>query len=311
MQMESYIFQAGRKSFDFIRIPGVDHFEFQFLERYKGRVHEVKLSFREVLWVCDWMEKAPEIKGSFWKKRQERKPEIVIGKESNYSGSFLRIIAAGLGRAKEVIIPEIVENCGRGWLVGKIRRFSTEYNNEKKKPLKSYKEAAVIPPWPNLELKISHGSKDLGVDFVVEEDSCEGILRFLERCLVGRVGGLDFPIPSKDWLQNWVDQRWRTAGGVRVVDMNGKFFLFEFPSKEEAGRILREKNWYVQQEPLFLDKWDPVGCCHREGRKPGLWVFRCIRGGIRSLKQLVVAVEDSLEWMKHRRRETICDGPEF
>lgn len=58
------------------------------------------------------------------------------------------------------------------------------------------------------------------------------------------------------------------AGGVRVVDMNGKYFLFEFPSKDEAARILREKNWVVNNEPLLLDKWDPVGCCHREGRKP-------------------------------------------
>lgn len=50
--------------------------------------------------------------------------------------------------------------------------------------------------------------------------------------------------------------------------MSGKYFLFEFPSKEEAIRILKEKNWVVNQLPLFLDRWDPVGCCHREGRTP-------------------------------------------
>lgn len=53
-----------------------------------------------------------------------------------------------------------------------------------------------------------------------------------------------------------------------MVDMSGKYFLFEFPSKEEANRILKEKNWVVNQQPLFLDWWDPVGCCHRVGQEP-------------------------------------------
>lgn len=50
--------------------------------------------------------------------------------------------------------------------------------------------------------------------------------------------------------------------------MNGKFFLFEFPSKEEACRILKEKCWIVNQEPLLLDRWGLVACCHRDGGKP-------------------------------------------
>lgn len=74
-------------------------------------------------------------------------------------------------------------------------------------------------------------------------------------------------------MERWVDLRWKTAGGVRVVDMNGKYFLFEFPSKAEATRILREKKWVVNQEPLLLDRWDAVACCHREGRKPReVWI---------------------------------------
>lgn len=64
-------------------------------------------------------------------------------------------------------------------------------------------------------------------------------------------------------VQRWVDRRWKISGGVRVVDMNGKFFLFEFPSKVEARRILQEQNWFVNGEPLLLDRWDAAACCHR------------------------------------------------
>lgn len=90
---------------------------------------------------------------------------------------------------------------------------------------------------------------------MVEESSCDESLNFLDWCLVGRVGNLECPIPSRMDLQKWVDQRWKSAGGVRVVDMSGKYFQFEFPSKEEAERIMMKKSWVVNDLPLFLDRW--------------------------------------------------------
>lgn len=41
---------------------------------------------------------------------------------------------------------------------------------------------------------------------MVKEDSFEGYLNFLDRCLVGRVGSLDCPIPSRPEIQRWVDR---------------------------------------------------------------------------------------------------------
>lgn len=107
----------------------------------------------------------------------------------------------------------------------------------------------------------------------VEEKSVAGNEIFLERCLVGRVENLECPIPSRSEVQKRVDLRWRMAGGVRVVDMNEKYFLFEFPSKEEAARILQKKDWVLNQMPMFLDRWNAVGCCHCEDRKPEVaWI---------------------------------------
>lgn len=111
------------------------------------------------------------------------------------------------------------------------------------------------------------------MDLQIDEVSCSKELQFLERCLVGRVGDLDCPIPSRLELQRWVDRRWKSAGGVRVVIMNGKFFLFEFPLKEEASRILMQKNLVFDNNPLLLDRWNPVACCHRDGRTPKVaWI---------------------------------------
>lgn len=125
------------------------------------------------------------------------------------------------------------------------RRNSQTSHRAKKNSEKTFKEAADIPAWPNLSLKISSNLRQSEVDFVVDDKSCDGNLDFLDRCLEGKVGDLECPIPHRLELQRWVDSRWRTAGGVRVVDMSGRYFLFEFPSKEEAYRILREKTGFL------------------------------------------------------------------
>lgn len=235
--------------------------------------HTVFLSFRELLWVCEWMEKASRTKGVFWKKRQEKRRAVMVAKERTRSGSFLRVVVSGKGRSGAACFPEVAELDGWVLMAEKIHRFILERSPEKGKTFKSYKEAAAIPPWRDLDLLVSDTSKFSDVDFSVDEKSCKGPLNFLARCLVGRVGDLECPIPDRVEIQWWVDLRWKTTGGVRVVDMNGKDFLFEFPSESEALRILREKQWVFNQEPIFLDRWDVVGCCHREGRKPRVaWV---------------------------------------
>lgn len=81
--------------------------------------------------------------------------------------------------------------------------------------------------------------------------------------------------------------------------MNGKFFLFEFLSKDEVVWILREKSRVVNQETLLHDRWDPVGCGGvlplRRKKTPvkyglGHWVFRFICGVNQCSRKLVDGV---------------------
>lgn len=65
---DKIIFQAGRKTFDIISSQDEGRFQFQVVERYKGRTHKTVMSFRELLWVCEWMKKATESGGFFGRK---------------------------------------------------------------------------------------------------------------------------------------------------------------------------------------------------------------------------------------------------
>lgn len=108
------ILQAGRKTFDVICSQGLDHLQFQLVERYRGITHKTALSFRELLWVCEWMDKAFRIRGNFWKKRQEKWQEIIGAKEANRSGLFLRVEVSGKGRSGAICFHVVGENCGWG-----------------------------------------------------------------------------------------------------------------------------------------------------------------------------------------------------
>lgn len=193
--------------------------------------------------------------------------------EENRAGKFIKVGVKGKGSSRWIYVPEIASEVGWDMVAGKIMRFVSKVRSEKVKLPRTYKEVATIPPWPDLSAISSIPTKNSDMDFVVEEESCLETLRFLENCLVGRVGNPDSPNPPRSEVQKWVDKRWKTAGGVRVAEMGGKFFLFEFPSKAEANRFLKEKEWSVNQMPLYLERWDPVVGCHCEGRTPReVWV---------------------------------------
>lgn len=162
------------------------------------------------------MKSAKRLSSGFWRKRQKINREVVVAKEKNRSGRFLKIMVRSSQRMAMICIPELSEDLGWNMVAERIDRFVGEVGVEKPKVYDSYKEAAEIPPWPNLSLKIRPLPKDSVVDFEVEERSCEGTLNFLERCLVGRVGALIAP-----FLQGWsckmggyqmANSRWREGG---------------------------------------------------------------------------------------------------
>ncbi|KAA8531053.1 hypothetical protein F0562_005762 [Nyssa sinensis] len=88
------------------------------------------------------------------------------------------------------------------------------------------------------------GCKGVWEDVVMNSEDCEGQLQHLHRCLVGRFGSLQVPVPDKA----------------------------KFPSREEAIRVLKEKSWKFEDEPVFLEFWEPAGCCIKSEEPQEVWV---------------------------------------
>ncbi|KAK3027619.1 hypothetical protein RJ639_042372 [Escallonia herrerae] len=77
-----------------------------------------------------------------------------------------------------------------------------------------------------------------GADIVVEESSMVDRLSFLKHCLVGRLSRYGTELPSALVVQRWVDLECKVAGWVKVADLSGTFYYYEFPSLKEATKIL-------------------------------------------------------------------------
>ncbi|KAK2991053.1 hypothetical protein RJ640_017208 [Escallonia rubra] len=126
-------------------------------------------------------------------------------------------------------------------------------------PQKSFLVVDSLTPWPDLPKSSLSSAREPGIDFVVNDESCEERLHFLKRCLLARIEDkMDTPSLLAE-MQLRVDERWKRAGGALVSDLDGALFLFDFSSPSEASRILLEKEWVVNGARLLLDFWNPLG----------------------------------------------------
>ncbi|KAA8521834.1 hypothetical protein F0562_012496 [Nyssa sinensis] len=73
-------------------------------------------------------------------------------------------------------------------------------------------------------------------DVCVHLGSCGGRLEFLQKCIVGRVGGLDLEVPERERIQQWAKRNWGIQVDLNVLDLNRAWFLFELPYKRKVSR---------------------------------------------------------------------------
>ncbi|KAK3022496.1 hypothetical protein RJ639_046711 [Escallonia herrerae] len=86
--------------------------------------------------------------------------------------------------------------------------------------------------------------------------SCDSTLAGLTTCgekSVDIVEDMNSSKPSCAAMGHWCWINWKTAGGIRVSDLDFSSFIFDFLSLEEATRILEEKKWFLYgtQEQLY------------------------------------------------------------
>ena len=87
-----------------------------------------------------------------------------------------------------------------------------------------------------------------------------GVLALLEQCLVGRVGGPDGRLVNIRRLSKWTSEMWRVRGEVEIIELGAPYVGFIFQTKQMAVDV-RSRRWFVDNLPLFLDWWSPIGLC--------------------------------------------------
>ncbi|KAA8528670.1 hypothetical protein F0562_036025 [Nyssa sinensis] len=117
-------------------------------------------------------------------------------------------------------------------------------------------------------VKVESQLANVGEDIVIHMGSCESWFKHLRRCLIGRFGDMNTPILDKLKIQKWALKKWGIQAGLKVLDLNVAWFLFELPSVEEASR----RNWSFEGLPVTLQPWSPSGCCSGLKEDGLIWI---------------------------------------
>ncbi|KAA8544696.1 hypothetical protein F0562_019458 [Nyssa sinensis] len=124
-----------------------------------------------------------------------------------------------------------------GWLMVAKAFHATSLSKpgERRRNGASFKEKAEILQWPETSLKVEKGGEGEWEDIRVNPGDCDGRLNYLQRCLVGRIVFLQYPVPESHRVQQWVNSKWRISAGVRILDMQGVTFCLNVHQGKRPG----------------------------------------------------------------------------
>lgn len=72
----------------------------------------------------------------------------------------------------------------------------------------------------------------------MDEGEAEGRRQQMQCCLAGRIEGRS---PSINFLHFWGKKLWKILGELKGKRIPNNLFLFVFPSKVEANKVLKER----------------------------------------------------------------------
>ncbi|WMV31904.1 hypothetical protein MTR67_025289 [Solanum verrucosum] len=115
-----------------------------------------------------------------------------------------------------------------------LRKFVT--------PGKSFMDAANIQKW---RVMSSQSHSEL-----------ENLQEYLQCCLVGTFNDPFSLSPNPTVIHQWFLKRWKMTAGLRVLQLTHNQMMFEFPSRQEAERIIMGE-WFWNGRRLSLEWWSP------------------------------------------------------
>ncbi|KAI8547767.1 hypothetical protein RHMOL_Rhmol07G0221100 [Rhododendron molle] len=258
--------QVGSKSLELVDGGEGDHLRYGLVERGSGVRRGIWVSEIEFIWLCLIFEDASSEYGKeFLRSYRGFMRKVKVRRLVLERGFILRVEVRVSGRAWHVLVPELCGNGGWVDISKKFWAFCGRSCSEGRVDGRSFLEVANIGEWPENTVAVGEkGEKRRGCDVDVRDDSTQKMMRFLERCLVGRMekGGLALPAAME--VQRWAQKTWKVTAGVQVLELRGCLFLFLLPSFEEAQRVL-QGDWIFKGRRLDLEWWSPVGCCVKPG----------------------------------------------
>ncbi|KAG5540961.1 hypothetical protein RHGRI_020999 [Rhododendron griersonianum] len=239
---------------------------FALVERGRGVRREIRVTEIELLWLCLIFEDASSRYDKEFSRsyggfvRRLHVDRLVFEREFQ-----LRLRVKDGGR---VWFAMLLELSGNGGWVDISRNFLAFCVWKRADGLiddRSYKDVANIGGWPvNTVVVEMEGRRRRVCDVEVRAESSESNMRFLGRCLVGRLEDRSMALPEAMEVQRWAQKMWKVSAGVHVQELGGASFLFTLPSAEEALRVLRGR-WSLGGRRLDLERWSPFGCCVKQG----------------------------------------------
>ncbi|XP_057746892.1 uncharacterized protein LOC130966140 [Arachis stenosperma] len=74
-------------------------------------------------------------------------------------------------------------------------------------------------------------------------------------------------------LDRWVQRRWVKKGSIRVMDLEGKFFLVRFTDQDDYSHALFEGPWMIADHYLLVQRWRPLFISQEmDVQKVAVWI---------------------------------------
>lgn len=239
MMVNRTFFISGVKSFELLEISDAGNKWFSLIERSRSFSSYIKINEENLRWVCDALKQASQAKRNRCKRwgRKVQAYTYRVFQNFNSYGRYVRIEAWLGDRKSAVIIPEGGFNWGWGDIADKIFRFLGNGTSSKfnlyVQDTKSFMDVAKIPQWQDRApkaTKVGPNKAEIGIEM---NKDC-----YLSKCLIGRFNDPFNFSPNIETIQKWFTNRWQISAGLKISALKHNLFLFDFPSRHEASRIL-------------------------------------------------------------------------
>ncbi|KAA8514842.1 hypothetical protein F0562_018021 [Nyssa sinensis] len=210
----------GGKSFDILHELDSSGEVFQIVERGFEVVRRLWVLRGELEWICNILESCSSGNrrlvfplGLHGKRRS-----LYLRKGSNWKGCYMRIESRSQKGIRSLFLLEVNANGGWAIYAQAFRTLGLSHPRSPPPQKGSYLEICRIGEWPMDPVLVKSRQGSGCEDIEIQVSSCASRLNHLRRCLTGRFGDLNTPVPDILKVQRWALKQW----GIQAVGGDGR-----------------------------------------------------------------------------------------